>query len=145
VIYEIETKEKKNVYTTSYYTMPNEGIAANKQFRIEEMFRWGKATIEADEPITESEDPYKIPFNLTCYDIQDQEFDDGCSLYIYFDETWTEEEKQYVQDLWDQECYSGLEENGIELEEVDTEFYGPLEITLIDESQTVPSKGSWPN
>ena len=128
MIYEISTKEKKNVYTTSYYKMPDEGVAAGKTFRMEEMYRWGKVTIESDEPITESSDPYKFPLEVTGYDVLDQEMDDGCSLYFKFDDTWTDEEKQYIEDIWETECYSGFDEKGIWLDEVDTEFYGPLEI-----------------
>lgn len=147
MIYEVRPVEKKNVYTTSYYTMPDDGPAAGKMFAIEEMYRWGRCTVETDEPITIQEDPYKIPFDFDDYIVLDQEMDDGCSLDFVFHGDWTDEEKEYIESIWDQESYSGFDEKGIYIDETESYFYGPLEITLIEDGnkeEDLPKTGGWP-
>lgn len=127
--YIIETKEKKNAYTYTTFEMPDEGVAAGKTFVIEEMWRWGKVTIESEDKPEQDDEPYKFPLYVSEYDIVDQEFDDGCSLDFVFGEGWQEAEKDYVKNLYDDDGLMSFEEHGIEFDDQEIAMYGPLTIT----------------
>lgn len=138
MLWEIKTAEKKCVYQRSHFEVPDESeIAAGKTFYMDEMYRWGRCVVRSDEkPTQHSEDPYSNPFDLNDYEVEDQECDDGCSLDFEFeeDDEWTEEEKQYIYDLWDEDSWSAFEENGIYCSDVDTQYVGPLEVECVDET-----------
>lgn len=146
--YRVKTVEKKNVYTTSYYDMPDEGIAAGKRFFIEEMYRWGECiVVTEDEELKAENYSYTSPFSVSSYEVEDQNMDDGCSLEFKFGDDWTDEEKEYVEGIWDSDSYSGFDERGIFMDDCDTEYYGPLEIELLSEEEvedTPPPKKAWP-
>lgn len=151
MLWEVRPVEKKCVYLrTTYYVPDDSEVAAGKRFFIDEMYRWGRCTIRSDEkPQYHEDDPYGIPFELSDYEVEDQESDDGCSLDFTFDaeDEWTEEEKQYIEGLWEDDSWSAFEDNGIYADDCDTEYYGPLEVTCIDDTpepeQPKPTSG-WP-
>lgn len=148
--YKVKTAEKKNAYTISTYSMPDEGIAANKTFYIDEMYRWGEALLEVEgDMIVEAfEDPYNDPFYLDSYNIIDQDFQDGCSLVFRFeeDDEWTDEEKQFVEQIFENDSYSGFEEHGIYCDDFSARFYGPLEIEKesSEEREVEVTERTWP-
>lgn len=148
--YEVKTVEKKNVYTTSTYSMPDEGIAAGKTFYIYEMYRWGEATLEVEGDIVleESSDPYGDPLYLDSYNVIDQNFDDGCSLEFGFedDDEWTDEERVFVEQLFENDSYTGFDDHGISCDDFSAKFYGPLEIKVasVEEREVKEAKGTWP-
>lgn len=149
MLWEIRPVEKKNVFQrTSWIVGDGAEMAAGKTFYMEEWYRWGRCIVESDTEPTVSDEPYTIPFELSDYEVQDQESDDGCTLDFVFpeDEGWTEEEKQFVQDLWDEGAWSSLEENDMYTDDCDTEYYGPLEIVCIDSTPSEKPKatGGWP-
>jgi hypothetical protein len=47
---------------------------------------------------------------------------------MQFSEDWTEEEKEYIEQLWD----NGDFWDNVEIDDMWTEYYGPLEIELIE-------------
>lgn len=149
-LWEIRPVEKKCVYTrTTYYVPDDSEIAAGKRFFIDEMYRWGRCTIRSDEkPQYYEDDPYGFPFELSDYEVEDQESDDGCSLDFVYDEDdeWTEEEKQYIEGLWEDDSWSAFEDNGIYADDCDTKYYGPLEVTEVGEEPDTPppATGGWP-
>jgi hypothetical protein len=151
MLWEVRPIEKKCVYTrTTYYVPDDSEIAAGKKFYMDEMYRWGRCIIRSDvKPEQHAEDPYGNPFELSDYDIEDQESDDGCSLDFEFedDDDWTEEERAYIEDLWEEDSWSAFEDNGIYMDEHDTQYVGPLEVTCVDETP-VPvapkSTNGWP-
>ena len=152
MLWEIRPEEKKCVYMrTTYYVSDDSEIAAGKKFYMDEMYRWGRCVVRSDEkPTYNTEDPYGIPFELSDYEIDDQESDDGCSLDFAFDEDdeWTEEEKAYIEELWEQDQWSAFDENEIYADDCDTQYYGPLEITCVDDTpepaETPKPTGGWP-
>lgn len=148
-LWEVKTTEKKCVYQRTHFIVSEDSsVAAGKTFYMDEMYRWGRCVVRSDEKPTQSEDPYAFPFELADYEIDDQEADDGCSLDFEFEESdeWTEEEKQYIYDLWAEDGWSGFEENDIYSNDCDTEYVGPLEITEVGEvpDQPTQTKGTWP-
>lgn len=149
-VYKVKTAEKKNVFTTSTYSMPDEGVAKNKTFYINEIYRWGEATleVEGDCVVEAFEDPYNDPFYLDSYNIIDQDFEDGCSLEFKFeeDDEWTDEEKAFVEQLFDNDSYTGFDDHGIYCDDFSARFYGPLEIEKghVEEREVEEVKGTWP-
>ena len=144
----VRTAEKKNVFIRTTYHIGEEGVAANKTFFMEEWYRWGSCLITSDDKPTESDQPYTIPFCLDEHEVDDQEADDGCSLMFEFPEydAWTDEEKQYIEDLWENgEFY----DQDFWVEDSETEYYGPLEVELVDSTEDTPPSpppagSSWP-
>lgn len=138
MLWRVETKEKKCVYQRTHYEMPDDSpVAAGKTFYLDEMYRWGHCIVRSDtKPQHHPEDPYSNSFDLGDYEVEDQECDDGCSLDIEFEDgdEWTEEERKYVEDLWDEDSWSAFEEHGIYCSDCDTEYIGPLEVTCVDET-----------
>lgn len=138
MLWEVKTTEKKCVYTrTTYYVPDDSEIAAGKCFYIDEMYRWGSCIIRSDtKPEHHNDDPYRFSFQLSDYEIEDQESDDGCSLEFVFeeDDEWTEEEQQYIESLWDEGSWSSFEDNEIYADEYVTEYVGPLEVVCIDDT-----------
>ena len=149
-LWNVSTTEKKNVFQRTHYTVSADcQLAANKTFYIEEWYRWGNCVVQSEVCPTAAEDPYQLPFDLSDYVVEDQECDDGCSLMITFeeDDQWTDEEMKWVLEIWDNDSWSGLEENGIYCEDCDTQYYGPIEAFLLEERPDEPVKptsGSWP-
>jgi hypothetical protein len=151
MLWQVGTKEKKCVYTRTHYEMPDDSpVAPGKTFYIDEMYRWGHCTVRSNtKPEQHPEDPYSYPFRLDEYEIEDQECDDGCSLFFEYeeDDEWTEEEKEYVQDLWDEDSWSAFDEHGIYCSDHSTEYVGPLEVTCIDDTPEEPKpapSATWP-
>lgn len=148
--YRVKTSEKKNVYTTSTYSMSDEGVAANKVFYIDEMYRWGEALleVEGDTVVEASDDPYNDPLYLDSYVIIDQDFQDGCSLEFRFeeDDEWTDEEKAFVEQVFENDSYTGFDDHGIFCDDFSARFYGPLEIVKesSEERDVEEVKGTWP-
>lgn len=151
MLWEIKTVEKKNVLQQTTFVVPSDSeIAAGKTFYMTEWYRWGRCVVRSNEKPTYNESvAYQIPFELGKYDIMDQECDDGCSLDFTFEDTddWTEEERQYIHDTWEEDGWLSFEEHGIESYDCDTDYYGPLEITCIDDAPEEPKptpKSTWP-
>lgn len=136
MLWEVRPVEKKCVYTRTTYVVPEDSeVAAGKTFYMDEMYRWGHCVVRSnDKPTQHPEDPYSYPFELSEHDVEDQESDDGCSLDFEFDDEWSEEEKAYIEDLWEEDQWSAFDDNGIYADECDTQYVGPLEVTCVDET-----------
>jgi hypothetical protein len=125
-------------------------IAAGKKFYMDEMYRWGHCIVRSDEkPAHHPTDPYGLPFELNDYEIEDQECDDGCSLDFEFEDEdeWTEEERAYIEDLWEEGQWSAFEDNEIYMDDHETQYVGPLEVTCVDETpepETPKPTNGWP-
>ena len=113
----------------------------DRQFRIIQGFRWGAFTIETtdDNPPEgiNKENPYGI--ELYSYDSSNApngaELDhmtDGWLGDFEWDDEFTEEEQEKIQELWEEESFEGLEEAGWSNTETEAWFYGPLKITEIE-------------
>lgn len=151
MLWEVKTAEKKNVFQRTHFIVERDSaVAAGKLFYMEEWYRWGRCVVKSAFKPEAHENHYNIPFELNDYYVEDQECDDGCSLQFTFedDDEWTEEEKQYILDLWEQDSWMAFEENGIYTDDCDTEYYGPLEVECIDDTpEPVEEKkpsGGWP-
>jgi hypothetical protein len=147
MLWEVKTLVKKNVFQRTHFVVPDDSeIAAGKTFYMEEWYRWGRCVIRTDTPPAIEEDPYTDPLDLDYYDVEDQECDDGCALVFTFEDRdgWTEEEKQFIEDLWSEDGWLAFEEHGIMSDDCDVHYYGPLEIVCIDDTPEPVSTGTWP-
>ena len=146
MLWTIKTLEKKNVRTLSEWCMPDEGVAAGKTFYIEEWWRWGEWTVRTDKEPRQADDCYEEPIDMDEFDVDDQNLDDGVALDFQFGSDWTEEEKAYVEQLWDEDSYTSFEEAGIYQNDCYTQAYGPVEVVCIDDTPEPEPKegGTWP-
>ena len=151
MLWEVKPIEKKCVYMrTTYYVSDDSEVAAGKKFYMDEMYRWGRCVVRSDvKPEHDAEDPYGNPFELSDYEIEDQESDDGCSLDFEFadEDNWTEEEKAYIEDLWEEDSWSAFDANGIYADDCDTQYVGPLEVACVDdtpEPEAPKPTSGWP-
>lgn len=146
--FKVSTLEKKSIGTTETFEKVVDGVTYRAD--LEHWYRWGYVIlsgVENQEDLTQHD-----PLEVTGYDIEDQDFDDGVAAYWHFSDNVTDEMKEEVQTLWDEEGYSGLEENDWSHVDVETYFHGPLEVELISEEpdeedrtgETVAPKSAWP-
>lgn len=101
-------------------------------------YRWGTFTVETndDEP-PEDIDPAN-PDGINMYDYfsdnaengaELDSMDDGCYMDWEWDDAMSDEDRAKVEELWEEDSYSGLESNGWSNTETEAWLYGPLEIT----------------
>lgn len=126
-LYSIKNKEKKSVYVNE--TWANED--GSERFVIEEMYRWGETVIDvSDEELEMFEDmKQSSEFRVSEFAIEDQNLDDGCSLY--FNTDGDDELLEKLEALWEEEGYSALEAAGYYLDDSETYYIGELEITEV--------------
>lgn len=149
MLYSISTVEKKLAvqFETFHYTDKQDRFW---EFQIESGYRWGTAIIESDKEPKADEDPYENGFVVSDYLYEDMNLDDGCWMFSHFPDDMPEEVKEYLIGIWEEDGYSGFEDNGIHMWECETIFYGPLEVELIDDTPSEPeptpdpSKPAWP-
>lgn len=148
MLFTISTVDKKSAvqFETYHYTVDGKLW----EFQIESGYRWGKATIACDDIPEQAEDPYEDGFTVSDYEMDDIDLDDGCWLFFHFPEDMPEELKEKIEKIWEEDQYTGFEDNDINMWECDTIFYGPLEIECIDATPSEPapapdpSKPVWP-
>jgi hypothetical protein len=101
-------------------------------------YRWGTFIVETnnDEP-PEDIDPDN-PDGINMYDYfsdnaengaELDSMNDGCYMDWDWDENMSEEDIEEVERIWEQDSYSGMEENGWYNSETEAWLFGPLEIT----------------
>ena len=96
VLYRIRPVDKKSIeaYYDVYKELPEGGT---KGFSITELYRWGQGFVESEEELPNIESKYCTV---------DPSLGDGCELddlinvEFEFDDDFTDEEKQEIQDSW---------------------------------------------
>lgn len=132
--YLIKNEEKKSVIETEIWT--NDSLQVS--IEIEQTYRWGEFTIQCEDYIDPSN---PAGFVVTDYDIEDQDLDDGCSFCIQNVQSAARElsdsDKEYIISLvetaWEEDMYTGLEDNSWYLDDVETTIVGPLTIEELDD------------
>lgn len=104
-------------------------------------FRWGTFTVETsdDEPPEGIDADNSDGINMYDYFGDNAEngaeldsMDDGWFEDWEWDDAMTEEDREEVLALWEEESYSGFEENGWYNSETEAWLHGPLTIERID-------------
>lgn len=130
MVWKLTTAVKKNVTQTE--TWSKDG----KQFSLIVGWRWGTAYFsELNQLIDldQGEDE--------CYEIhnlgitEDLELDDGCWTEFDFPDEWSEKERQFIEQLYEGgDFYYELEQAGWYCEDTVTRFFGPLELTKLEDN-----------
>ena len=118
--YKISTIEKKSVVEKNFY------VKDDKTFYIEQGYRWGYFTTD-EKPDLENYDP-NIGLMIYEYDVDDHSFDDGCWIEFYYDDEITEEEREQIENAWEEDWYEGIEASGWSEGDSEVWFHGELEV-----------------
>lgn len=138
-LYRVKPVDKKSIYQVYdiYKQLPDGTI---RGFVVRELYRWGQGFREMDEPIFLEDKWVIVDPNIGwgC------ELDDGISIDFEFDDTFTEEEKEEIEDIWcngdpedpDMRCGAAwLYDYSDWLVEDDyVEILGPFKVDIIDGS-----------
>lgn len=92
-------------------------------------YRWGWWTCESEEkPDIDLNNP--DGYELFCADQEweMEEMTDGCWSEWQFPDDMSEEEQERIQELWDENWFDGMEEDGWIADDCEHWIYGPLRL-----------------
>jgi hypothetical protein len=131
--WKVKTLEKKSVEEHEFWQKGDMVI------RRISGFRWGTWNVETegDEPPefervampTGNADEDSIEMNSIDYEGELDSLDDGWYGDIIWPDDMDEDERERLEELWEEECYDGWEEDGWVQYETEVWFWGPLEVT----------------
>ena len=119
--------EKKNVLELEYFKHPK----YDKRIVIENWWRWATFECESDEaPDIDlaNEDPDGVYVYETDYDFSTVGMDDGVSLEIIWPDDMPEEEREHLQEVFDEDGWDGWMDLGIESVDSEVIVFGPLSL-----------------
>lgn len=135
----VRTAEPKSVAEREIWTHPVMGTIVR-----ETLFRWGAYWV-----YTEDEDPPEfdreevpggdgvadsIDMHFCGYDTQLVSLDDGCYLNITWPAEMSEQDRQHLEDVWEQDGYDGWETEGWQNDDNEVWFWGELDIERVEAS-----------
>lgn len=133
ILYRIKPVDKKSIeaYYDVYKEMPG---GTTKGFSITELYRWGQGFVETEEELPNLESKY-CTVDPTVG--EGCELDDLISVDFEFDDDFTDEEKQEVEDAWSDGGLGWLVdgEHDWQIDYESITIYGPYEvdkITIVD-------------
>ena len=143
--WKIETATKKAIVVTETF-FKTDGDQTYRM-NIETTWRWGHVIVSDD--VHDLDLVNEDGLEVSGFDIEDQEYDDGCALWFTFSDNVPEEIRELAESAWDEEGFYGLEELGWSHDDTETWFWGPLTIEDLggDEEPEEPKeqpKGTWP-
>ena len=131
ILYRIKPSDKKSV--EAYYDVYSKDEQGNiRGWSVTELYRWGQGFVE---------DESELPYNDDRYHSVDPtigwgcELEDLCAVDFEFDDSFTDEEKEEIEELWADGgagwLYDG--EHDWEVEEDTITILGPFVVDKIDE------------
>lgn len=123
--------QKKNVLELEYFKHPKH----YKPIVIENWWRWGTFECESDEKPDidlENDDPDGFYVYATDYDFSTVSLDDGVSTDIVWPDDMSEEERERLQEIYDEEGYDGWLEEGIDATDTEVIIFGPMELEMAE-------------
>ena len=130
----LTTKTKKNAVERHFWTKDGRTIIR------EEGYRWGTFYCESDElPDINlvNDDGYEIGQDE--YEWELDSLDDGCWAEWEYPDDITEEEREEIENAWEENYFEGMEELGWSNDDTDYILQGPLELS--DEDGNVVGSG----
>ena len=119
----LTTEEKKNVVETEFWTKDGNTIKRSTGFR------WGTVYCESDErPDIDLDNPDGLEVFATDYDFELDNLDDGCWADVEYPDHMTEQERERMDELWDEDGYDAWEGDGWSQTDTETWFHGPLSL-----------------
>ena len=131
ILYRIKPADKKSV--EAYYDVFSKDEQGNiRSWSVTELYRWGQGFVEDESELPFSDDRYHSvdpSIGWGC------ELEDLCAVDFEFDDSFTEEEKEEIEELWADGgagwLYDG--EHDWEVEEDTITILGPFVVDKIDE------------
>jgi hypothetical protein len=131
ILYRIKPADKKSV--EAFYDVFSKDEQGNvRSWSVTELYRWGQGFVEDESELPFSDDRYH------CVDPTigwGSELEDLCAVDFEFDDSFTEEEKEEIEQLWADGgagwLYDG--DHNWEVEEDTITILGPFVVDKIDE------------
>jgi hypothetical protein len=131
-VYRITPQEKKNIEI--YYDIFEEGVNGEiRNWNIRELYRWGLGFRNIDDPVSEWERNNCISCDPKIG--SGAELDDLISVDFNFDEGFSDEEKQTIENNWNDGSVAWLYdgEHNWQVDYNSINIYGPVKIDLVDD------------
>jgi hypothetical protein len=131
ILYRIKPQDKKSV--EAFYDVFSKDEQGNiRGWSVTEMYRWGQGFVEDESELPFSDDRYHSVDPTIGWGC---ELEDLCAVDFEFDDSFTEEEKEEIEQLWADGgagwLYDG--EHNWEVEEDTITILGPFVVDKIDE------------
>ena len=131
ILYRIKPADKKSV--EAYYDVFSKDEQGNiRSWSVTELYRWGQGFVEDESELPFSDDRYHSVDPTIGWGC---ELEDLCAVDFEFDDSFTEEEKEEIEQLWEDGgagwLYDG--EHDWEVEEDTITILGPFVVDKIDE------------
>jgi len=131
ILYRIKPQDKKSV--EAYYDVYSKDEQGNiRGWSVTELYRWGQGFVEDESELPYSDDRYHSVDPTIGWGC---ELEDLCAVDFEFDDSFTEEEKEEIEQLWADGgagwLYDG--EHNWEVEEDTITILGPFVVDKIDE------------
>ena len=131
ILYRIKPSDKKSV--EAYYDVYSKDEQGNiRGWSVTELYRWGQGFVEDESELPFSDDRYHSVDPTIGWGC---ELEDLCAVDFEFDDSFTEEEKEEIEQLWADGgagwLYDG--DHNWEVEEDTITILGPFVVDKIDE------------
>lgn len=131
ILYRIKPADKKSV--EAYYDVFSKDEQGNiRGWSVTEMYRWGQGFVEDESELPFSDDRYHCVDPTIGWGC---ELEDLCAVDFEFDDSFTDEEKEEIEELWADGgagwLYDG--DHNWEVEEDTITILGPFVVDKIDE------------
>ena len=131
ILYRIKPSDKKSV--EAYYDVYSKDEQGNiRGWSVTELYRWGQGFVEDESELPFSDDRYHSVDPTVGWGC---ELEDLCAVDFEFDDSFTEEEKEEIEQLWADGgagwLYDG--DHNWEVEEDTITILGPFVVDKIDE------------
>ena len=131
ILYRIKPADKKSV--EAYYDVYSKDEQGNiRGWSVTELYRWGQGFVEDESELPFSDDRYHCVDPTIGWGC---ELEDLCAVDFEFDDSFTEEEKEEIEQLWADGgagwLYDG--DHNWEVEEDTITILGPFVVDKIDE------------
>ena len=131
ILYRIKPADKKSV--EAYYDVFSKDEQGNiRGWSVTELYRWGQGFVEDESELPFSDDRYHSVDPTIGWGC---ELEDLCAVDFEFDDSFTEEEKEEIEQLWEDGgagwLYDG--DHNWEVEEDTITILGPFVVDKIDE------------
>jgi hypothetical protein len=131
ILYRIKPADKKSV--EAYYDVYSKDEQGNiRGWSVTELYRWGQGFVEDESELPFSDDRYHSVDPTIGWGC---ELEDLCAVDFEFDDSFTDEEKEEIEELWADGgagwLYDG--DHNWEVEEDTITILGPFVVDKIDE------------
>ena len=131
ILYRIKPQDKKSI--EAYYDVYSKDEQGNiRSWSVTELYRWGQGFVETEDELPFSDDRYHSVDPTIGWGC---ELEDLCAVDFEFDDSFTDEEKEEIEQLWEDGgagwLYDG--DHNWEVEEDTITILGPFVVDKINE------------